>query len=456
MFENLSPDAIRVIMVAQEEARRLAGNVMGTEHILLGLLREGGRLQRVLQGLTYDQFLDRIQPDTSPPPASELIYDTQTRHALELAEDEAQRLGNQSVHPEHLLLGLLDLGEGRAVRYLEDSGFTLARLRWTALRLRRDEAATEVLTPVVDQFGQDITASLERWGSGLVGRDALVTSVIERLGGFGNRLPVFVSDSRPDALFAGVARFLVEGRIFNSFLAHRVVRLDAWQLRSQLVDGDSLRQTLLAILTETERAGDIILAFSDLPAFVADPRDEKGRVLADVIGGWLQSGKRTVMASADPAGWETLMERFVWRDLLVAATVHPASVPETIAILSAWQGPIGQHHQLEIDPAVLSWVAQNAKGPLPEAAIDLLDQLAARKAYRKTTGQIRLRELERTLRRLKEQRDLLASQPDLSAEAFQTLKSEAERCEEEIRRLHPLIPADGTAVSLSLTDVNHD
>lgn len=457
MFEKLSPAAIRVIMVAQEEARRLAGNVMGTEHLLLGLLREGGRLQAVLPGVSYDQYLDAVRDGQAPvTPSPDLIYDAQTRHALELAEDEAQRLGHPLVHPEHLLLGLLDLGEGRAVRFLEDSGFTLARLRWTALRLRRDDTVAEVLTPNLDQFGDDMTASLERWGGGLVGRDTLAATLIERLGTQGGRVPVLVSDSQPDALFAGVARHLVEGRIFDRFLAHRIVRLDPWQLRNQAIDGDALRQILLALFTETERAGDVILAFSDLPAFVMDGHDEKGRVLADVVGGWLQSGKRTVMASADQAGWERLMSRFAWRDRLSAIPVPPASVSETILALEAWLPALRRHHQIQIAPDVLPWVAQKAQGPLPEAALDLLDRLAARKAYLKTTSQIQLRELERQLRRLKEERDLLAAQPDASPEQFQALKTRADQCEEEIRRLHPLIPADGAVVTLTVADLSHE
>lgn len=456
MFEKLSPAAIRVIMVAQEEARRLAGNVMGTEHLLLGLLREGGRLQAVLPGISYDQYLDALkgQPPTSPSP--DLIYDAQTRHALELAEDEAQRLGHPLVHPEHLLLGLLDLGEGRAVRFLEDSGFTLARLRWTALRLRRDEGVSEVVTPTLDQFGDDLTASLERWGGGVVGRDALVATIIERLGTQGAKIPVLVSDSQPDALFAGVARHLVEGRIFDRFLAHRIVRLDPWQLRSQAIDGDALRQILLALLTEAERAGDVVLAFSDLAAFVADPHDEKGRVLADVIGGWLQMGKRTVMASVDHTGWDRLTTRFAWRDRLAAIAVPPATASETVMVLEAWLPALRRHHGIQIAPDVLAWVAQKAQGPLPEAALDLLDRLAARKAYLKTTSQIRLRELERQLRRLKEERDLLAADTEASPDQFQALKTRADQCEEEIRRLHPLIPAEGTVLTLSVADLSHE
>jgi len=193
MFERFTERARRVIILAQEEAKRLNHSAVGTEHILLGIIREGeGVASKVLESLNISPDRVRAEIETAigrgeRAPYEEVAFTPRAKKVLELALDEARRLGHNYIGTEHLLLGLIREGEGVAARVLEAMGADLERVRAQVVYLLGEEGTTAYTkqsskTPTLDEFGRDLTKlARESKLDPVIGRDREIERVIQVL-----------------------------------------------------------------------------------------------------------------------------------------------------------------------------------------------------------------------------------------------------------------------------------
>ncbi|MBM3274531.1 MAG: ATP-dependent Clp protease ATP-binding subunit ClpC, partial [Candidatus Sericytochromatia bacterium] len=237
MFERFTEKAIKVIMLAQEEARRLGHNFVGTEQILLGLIGEGtGVAAKTLKSMGVSLKDARIEVEKiigrgSGFVAVEIPFTPRAKRVLELSWDEARQLGHNYIGTEHLLLGLIREGEGVAVRVLENLGVDLSRVRSNVIRLLGESAATagsgqhRSKTPTLDEFGSNLTQMAEEHRlDPVVGREKEIERVIQILGRRTKNNPVLIGEPGvgKTAIAEGLALKISNGEVPDILAEKRV------------------------------------------------------------------------------------------------------------------------------------------------------------------------------------------------------------------------------------------
>ncbi|MBC7546109.1 MAG: hypothetical protein H7338_25555 [Candidatus Sericytochromatia bacterium] len=463
MFEKLSQNAIRVVMLAQEEARRLGSKRVGTEHILLGLLRDTQGIARqalIDQGIELEPLRELVAAKAKPQLGSgDVHYSSHTKMTIELAEAEAVRLGDAQVEAEHLLIAMLSLGEGLAVRLLEGFGVILTRLRWQAIRLRRASPGGARITPAIDQYGRDLTMQAAQPATFLPwGRRPVVEQTIELLGTQRRSVPLLYGPPGValSGIVAGVIEYLLSGLIFDHMAHFRVVGLDMATMKADAESLTDFRQAFRALLGEAARSKDIILVIEAVHTLLLAEPDTKEGIAAELLLPMLQSGEMACITTADQAAAEQLMRTDPYRKFFTGIPVPETSYAETLQLLDEVRPVYQTHHQLLIPDDTLEASVRSARLALPDdampmAAIRLLDRSAARRRFLGLTNRYRARDLERQLRKLKQERDKLG--PDPQAERLSDLRQAAKAIEAEIASLSGDLLAFGEQLTLSPADI---
>src|SRR5437762_10466564 len=250
MFERFTEKAIKVIMLAQEEARRLGHNFVGTEQILLGLIGEGtGIAAKTLKGMGVNlkearAEVEKIIGRGSGFVAVEIPFTQRAKRVLELSWDEARQLGHNYIGTEHLLLGLIREGEGVAARVLENLGVDLTKVRSHVIRLLGESGAATAgattstgtgrsKTPTLDEFGVNLTQSASEGRlDPVVGREKEIERVIQILGRRTKNNPVLIGEPGvgKTAIAEGLAHRIVKGDVPETLQGKRVLTLDIGSL----------------------------------------------------------------------------------------------------------------------------------------------------------------------------------------------------------------------------------
>lgn len=468
-MERFTQRARRVLSLAQEEAERLRHNYIGTEHLLLGLLREeGGVAGRVLRDLGLEQRrveelveeMTRASARTSNT-AAELSPGT--KRVLELAVDEARRMGHHYIGTEHLLLGLVRQSEGVAIDVLKRLGVSPEEVRRQTRRvlqespvqssstetekqqrtprdLRSGEAKTK--TPLVDQLATDLTALAQEGKlDPVVGRETEIERVIQILSRRRKNNPALIGEPGvgKTAIVEGLAQRIVNGETPKPLLGKRVLQLDVGSLVAGTMYRGQFEERLKRVIEEL-KSSDSILFIDEVHMLVGAGSAGSSVDAANILKPALSRGELQCIGAttldeyrkhieSDPA----LERRFQ------QIIVDEPTVEETIEILQGIKGPYQEHHSVEItDEAIEAAATLSARYVpdryLPDKAIDLIDEGSARLRMYKSPEAAQVLKAERELTSLEEDLELLEKEDPENEEVSQ-LRSQRDSLQEMLSDL---------------------
>ena len=428
MFERFTEKAIKVIMLAQEEARRLGHNFVGTEQILLGLIGEGtGVAAKVLKSMGVNLKDARIEVEKiigrgSGFVAVEIPFTPRAKRVLELSLEEARQLGHNYIGTEHLLLGLIREGEGVAARVLENLGVDLSKVRTQVIRMLGETAEVSggsggqgrTKTPTLDEFGSNLTQmALDGKLDPVVGRQKEIERVIQILGRRTKNNPVLIGEPGvgKTALAEGLAQRIGNGDIPDILEDKRVVTLDIGLLVAGTKYRGEFEERLKKIMDEIRAAANVILVIDEVHTLIGAGAAEGAIDAANILKPALARGELQCI------GATTLDEyrKHIERDAALERRFQPVmvgepSVEETIEILHGLRDRYEQHHKLKILDESLEAAATLsdryiADRFLPDKAIDLIDEAGSRVRLLNSQLPPAAKELDKELRQVLKDKD---------------------------------------------------
>ena len=403
MFERFTEKAIKVIMLAQEEARRLGHNFVGTEQILLGLIGEGtGVAAKVLKSMGVNLKDARVEVEKiigrgSGFVAVEIPFTPRAKRVLELSLEEARQLGHNYIGTEHLLLGLIREGEGVAARVLENLGVDLAKVRTQVIRMLGETAEVgaggsggakgSTKTPTLDEFGTNLTQlATESKLDPVVGRQKEIERVIQILGRRTKNNPVLIGEPGvgKTAIAEGLAQRIQQGDIPDILEEKRVLTLDIGLLVAGTKYRGEFEERLKKIMEEIKSAGNVILVIDEVHTLIGAGAAEGAIDAANILKPALARGELQCIGATTLDEYRKHIERDAALERrFQPVTVGEPSIPETIEILKGLRERYEQHHRLKITDAALDAAATLGDRYisdrfLPDKAIDLIDEAGSR------------------------------------------------------------------------------
>jgi ATP-dependent Clp protease ATP-binding subunit ClpC len=441
-FDKFSERARRVLTLAQEEAQRFNHNYIGTEHLLLGLVREGeGVAAKVLANLGVElnkvrSAVEFIIGRGDRAVLGEIGLTPRAKKVIELAVDEARRLNHGYIGTEHLLLGLVREGEGIAAGVLESLGVNLERVRAETTRILAQNqpqggsgsgqhpagsgARQATRTPTVDQLGMDLTAAA-RAGKldPVIGRGKEIERVIQILSRRNKNNPVLIGEPGvgKTVIAEALAHRIVAGEVPETLQGKRLLTLDIGSLVAGTKYRGEFEERLKKVIEEIKSSGNCVLFIDELHMLVGAGAAEGAVDAANILKPSLARGEMQCV------GATTLDEyrKHIERDAALERRFQPVvvdepSVEETIAILRGINERYEEHHKLTITDDALRAAAELAARYvpdrfLPDKAIDLVDEAASRVRIRRSSTPPSLKEAMKGLESLQREKDAaIASQ----------------------------------------------
>ncbi len=429
MFERFTEKAIKVIMLAQEEARRLGHNFVGTEQILLGLIGEGtGVAAKVLKSLGVNLKDSRIEVEKiigrgSGFVAVEIPFTPRAKRVLELSLEEARQLGHNYIGTEHLLLGLIREGEGVAARVLENLSVDLTKVRTQVIRMLGETA--EVSTGTNSNKGNFKTATLDEFGTNLtklaseskldpvVGRHSEIDRVVQILGRRTKNNPVLIGEPGvgKTAIAEGLAQRIQMGDIPDILEDKRVLTLDIGLLVAGTKYRGEFEERLKKIMEEIKSAGNVILVIDEVHTLIGAGAAEGAIDAANILKPALARGELQCI------GATTLDEyrKHIERDAALERRFQPVmvgepSIEDTIEILKGLRERYEQHHRLKITDDALEAAAHLGDRYisdrfLPDKAIDLIDEAGSRVRLINSKLPPEAKQIDKELRQIQKQKE---------------------------------------------------
>lgn len=438
MFERFTEKAIKVIMLAQEEARRLGHNFVGTEQILLGLIGEGtGVAAKVLKSMGVNLKDARVEVEKiigrgSGFVAVEIPFTPRAKRVLELSLEEARQLGHNYIGTEHLLLGLIREGEGVAARVLENLGVDLAKVRTQVIRMLGETAEVaagggsgkgSTKTPTLDEFGSNLTQqAADGKLDPVVGRQNEIERVIQILGRRTKNNPVLIGEPGvgKTAIAEGLAQRINSGDIPDILEDKRVLTLDIGLLVAGTKYRGEFEERLKKIMEEIRSAGNVILVIDEVHTLIGAGAAEGAIDAANILKPALARGELQCI------GATTLDEyrKHIERDAALERRFQPVmvgepSVIDTIEILRGLKDRYEAHHRLKIADEAL--IAAATLGDryisdrfLPDKAIDLVDEAGSRVRLMNSKLPPAAKEVDKQLRAVQKDKEQAVREQDFT------------------------------------------
>ncbi len=453
-FDKFSERARRVLTLAQDEAQRLNHSYIGTEHILLGLVKEedgvaakilvsmGVSLTKVTQAVEYI-----IGPGEKPQTAATGLT-SRAKRVLELAIDEARQMGHSYIGTEHLLLGLLREGDGVAAKVLDSFNVNIERARSEVTRFFSQNAARPRVTratsrtPTLDQVAIDLTAAA-RAGKldPVIGRLTEIERVIQILSRRTKNNPALIGEPGvgKTAIVEGLAHRIVENDVPETLEGKRLVALDIAAVVAGTKYRGEFEERLKKVIEEIKTSGNIILFIDEFHTMVGAGAAEGAVDAANILKPSLARGELQCIGATTLDDYR----KYIERDAALERRFQPVlveepSVEDTLAILHGIRQRYEEHHHLQISDEALSSAVTLASRYipdrfLPDKAIDLIDEASSRVRIKYRTKPSNLKKLKQDEERFRQEKDAaLATQKyDEAAE----LRQQELRIEEEIQEL---------------------
>ncbi len=428
-FDKFTERARRVLTLAQEEAQRFNHNYIGTEHLLLGLVREGdGVAAKVLGNLGVElnkvrSAVEFIIGRGDRAVVGEIGLTPRAKKVIELAVDEARRLNHHYIGTEHVLLGLVREGEGIAAGVLESLGVNLEKVRAETTRILSQSmpqgapaaaARASTRTPTIDQLGIDLTAAAR---SGkldpVVGRQREIERVVQILSRRTKNNPVLIGEPGvgKTAIAEALAQRIVSGDVPETLQGKRLLTLDIGALVAGTKYRGEFEERLKKVIEEIKNSGNCLLFIDELHMLVGAGAAEGAVDAANILKPSLARGELQCL------GATTLDEyrKHIERDAALERRFQPIvveepNVEETIAILRGIRERYEEHHRLIIDDEALTSAAELAHRYvsdrfLPDKAIDLVDEAASRVRIKRSSTPPSLKDAMRGLESLRREKE---------------------------------------------------
>ena len=426
-FEKFSERARRVLSLAQEEAQRFNHNYIGTEHILLGLVREtDGVAARVLSSLGVElskvrSAVEFIIGRGERPSPGDIGLTPRAKKVIELAVDEARRLSHHYIGTEHLLIGIMREGEGVAAGVLESLGVSLDKVRAETTRILnqsvsqgQSQRGTSTRTPTLDQLGIDLTAA-SRAGKldPVIGRSKELARVIQILSRRTKNNPVLIGPPGvgKTAIVEALAHHVVAGDTPDSLANKRVVTLDMGALVAGTKYRGEFEERLKKVIEEIKAAGNCILFIDEMHTMVGAGAAEGAVDAANILKPSLARGELQCIGATTLDDYR----KYVERDPALERRFQPVNVEEptteeTIEILRGIKSKFEEHHGVTIEDEALHASATLAARfiadrYLPDKAIDLMDEAGSRVRIRTSGTPLSVKESQKVLETVRREKD---------------------------------------------------
>ncbi|PKM43391.1 MAG: ATP-dependent Clp protease ATP-binding subunit ClpC [Firmicutes bacterium HGW-Firmicutes-8] len=454
MFGRFTERAQKVLMLAQEEALRLNYPYVGTEHLLLGLIREGeGIAAKALQGMGIDLEMARAEVEKiigqgRSVVVGEIGFTPRSKKVLELAFNESRNLGHNYIGTEHLLLGLVREGEGVSVTVLQNLGANLESVRQGVMEMLIGSTAsggkakagpTKTKTPNLDEFGRDLTAfAKEEKLDPVVGREKEIERVIQVLSRRTKNNPVLIGEPGvgKTAIAEGLAQRIEQGNVPETLLDKRVLTLDLASVVAGTKFRGEFEERLKKVMEEIRNAGNIIIFIDELHTLIGAGAAEGAIDAANIMKPALARGELQCI------GATTLDEyrKHIEKDASLERRFQPIKVDqpsaaEALEILRGLRDRYEAHHRVKIsDEAIEAAVKLSDRYItdrfLPDKAIDLMDEAASRVRLQSYVAPPGIKEKEADLEKIRQEKEAAISAQEFEKAA--KLRDQEQKLKEEL------------------------
>ncbi|MEY2989453.1 MAG: hypothetical protein RLZZ163_369 [Actinomycetota bacterium] len=421
MFERFTDRARRVVVLAQEEARMLNHNYIGTEHILLGLIHEGeGVAAKALESLGISleavrQQVEEIIGQGQQAPSGHIPFTPRAKKVLELSLREALQLGHNYIGTEHILLGLIREGEGVAAQVLVKLGADLNRVRQQVIQLLSGYQGKEPATAggpaegtpssslVLDQFGRNLTAAArEGQLDPVIGRAKEIERVMQVLSRRTKNNPVLIGEPGvgKTAIVEGLAQDIIRGEVPETLKDKQLYTLDLGALVAGSRYRGDFEERLKKVLKEIKTRGDIVLFIDEMHTLVGAGAAEGAIDAASILKPMLARGELQTIGATTLDEYRKYIEKDAALERRFAPVqVDAPDVEHTVEILKGLRDRYESHHRVSITDGALSAAARLSDRyisdrQLPDKAIDLIDEAGSRLRIRRMTAPPDLREFD--------------------------------------------------------------
>jgi len=451
MFEKFTERGRKVIIYAREEAEKRQNDYLGTEHLLLGLLREEESLPMIIlkkMGLSAEEL--RMEVERNLPTGSNILtfgdipFTPRAKKVLELAVEEARLLGHSYIGSEHLLIGIIREESGIAGKILRSLGANLLAVRQLAINLstrkiQHGGKEKKTHTPALDEFGRDIT-QLAREGKldPVIGRENEIERVLQILGRRVKNNPVIIGESGvgKTAIVEGLAQRIVTEDIPENLIDKRIVSLDLGALIAGTKYRGQFEERLKLVMKEITQCDNIILFIDELHTLIGAGAAEGSIDASNMLKPALSRGEIQCIGATTPDEYRKHIEKDgAFERRFQPIYLQPPTLEESVKILNGLKNRYETHHKVKIESeAIKACVSLSdryiAERFLPDKAIDVMDETGARIKLKRFTMPPELRELDRELKRLNKEKNLYVKLHDFEKGA--SVKNEEDR----VRKLY--------------------
>ncbi len=443
MFERFTERARRVIILAREEAGRFRHDFVGTEHILLGLIRDGeGIATAVLQrlGLRLETVKAEVERALAGFPKTltfgEVPFTPQAKRVLELSIEEARQLGHNYIGTEHLLLGVMKEGQSIAAKILESLGARLDEVRQETLGLLGDQYSPtrpkkRSQTPVLDEFARDLT-QLAREGKldPVIGRETEIERVIQILSRRTKNNPVLIGEPGvgKTAIVEGLAQKIIAHDVPDILIGKRLLQLDLGALVAGTKYRGQFEERLKAVMKEIRQSENVILFLDELHTLIGAGAAEGAIDASNMLKPALSRGEIQCIGATTLDEYRKHIEKDgALERRFQPIIVRAPSVPESVDIIRGLRPKYEAHHRVKITDEAIDAAVKLAdryitERQLPDKAIDVIDEAASRTRLMSMTPPPEIKELDREIERVVREKDMF-----LEAQEFEKAASLREK-----------------------------
>lgn len=453
MFNRFTQRAQKVLQLAQEEAIRMKHESIGTEHILLGLIREGGGIAaKALEAIdvsfeTIEQGVEKLVGTGSKDVGPIVHYTPRAKKVIELSVDESRKLGHSYIGTEHILLALIREGEGVAARVLNNAGVSLNKARQQVLQLLGSNdssvgnqgAANSAATPTLDSLARDLT-EIAREGTldPVIGRGKEITRVIEVLARRTKNNPVLIGEPGvgKTAIAEGLAQQIINNEVPEILRDKRVMTLDMGTVVAGTKYRGEFEDRMKKVMEEIRQAGNIILFIDELHTLIGAGGAEGAIDASNILKPSLARGELQCI------GATTLDEyrKYIEKDAALERRFQPIqvdepTVEETIQIIRGLRDRYEAHHRVKITDEAIEAAAKMSDRYisdrfLPDKAIDLIDEAGSKVRLRSYTTPPNLKELEAKLEAIRSEKNAAVQSQEFEKAA--SFRDKEQKMKEEL------------------------